>query len=153
RETAPAALRPELLQHSPDPARASSTGPLSIAVPGEPTGLVTLSRRFGRVPLVRAAAPAVTLARRGFRSSPWLSARVVDEREHLVGDPMLSRIFLPGGVPIGGDVRLQRPLLATTIERFGREGERFINGVFATSIERTVRAAGGVLTAEDVRTY
>lgn len=153
RETAPAALRAEMIHRAPDPARASTIGGLAVAVPGEPAGLLELSRRFGRLPLIRTVAPAVTLARRGFVVSGFLADRIATERAELARDPHLARLFLPGGSPLRAGMRLRRPRLARTLERYGREGERFVRGSFARAVAAAVQRAGGVMTAEDIGNY
>jgi gamma-glutamyltranspeptidase/glutathione hydrolase len=146
-------LTPAAIQHAQNPAEASKTGGLAVGVPGEPAGLLLLSRRFGRVPLARAAAPAVALARGGFHVTEYLNARIAQEREHLSHEPQLAQMFLPGGSPALAGTRIRRPLLARTLERYGREGERFVNGALATAVARTASTSGGVITANDVRGY
>jgi gamma-glutamyltranspeptidase/glutathione hydrolase len=153
RETAPAALTPQVMQQAPDPSRAAIAGGLAVGVPGEPAGLLMLSQRFGRLALSRAAAPAVRLARGGFVVTAALAERAAGDRAELARDPGLARIFLPGGVPVAAGSRLRRPLLARTLERYGREGERFVHGAFADAVAQAVRGAGGVMTAADVRDY
>jgi gamma-glutamyltranspeptidase/glutathione hydrolase len=153
REVAPSALTAEVLQRAPDPARASVVGGLAVGVPGEPAGLLELSRRFGHLPLARATAPAVALARRGFMVSGHLADRIGAERVNLALDRHLAGLFLPGGNPVAAGTRLRRPILARTLERYGREGERFVRGAFADAVAATVRGAGGVMTADDVRAY
>jgi gamma-glutamyltranspeptidase/glutathione hydrolase len=153
RETAPAALTPERIRSAPNASRASQVGGLAVAVPGEPTGYVELSRRYGRRPLSVATAPAVRLARQGFRVSPFLADRLAQERPELQSNPAFAAVFSRGGVPyVAGDL-LRRAPLATTLERYGREGERYVRGAFAAAIADHVRAQGGVLTAEDIRDY
>jgi gamma-glutamyltranspeptidase/glutathione hydrolase len=99
------------------------------------------------------AAPAVALARRGFVVSPFVAERVGQERAELQRDPLLSSTFLPHGIAVTAGTRLRRPLLAATLERYGREGAAFVNGAFAQAVEQTVRREGGVLTAQDIIQY
>lgn len=153
RETAPAALTPELIRNAPANARASQIGGLAVAVPGEPTGFVELSRRYGRRPLSVATAPAVRLARQGFRVSPFLGSQLERERPELQRNPAFAAVFSRGGVPFAAGDLLQRTPLATTLERYGREGERYVRGAFAVALADHVRAQGGVLTADDIRNY
>lgn len=153
RETAPAALTIERIRNSPNPLRASQIGGLAVAVPGEPMGFIEMARRYGRKPLSVSVAPAVRLARNGFRVSPFLAERLVQERPELQSHAALTSVFFRGGVPLSAGAWLRRPRLASTLERYGREGERFVHGALAQAIESTVRAAGGVLTADDVRAY
>lgn len=153
RETAPAAITLELLHNAPDPAHASKVGALAVGVPGEPAGLLHLSRRFGRAPFARLVAPAVRLAGAGFAVSPWLSARVGENARNLAGDPLLSRIWTPSGTPVAAHARVTRPLLAAALRRYGAEGDRFVRGPLATAIEATMRSGHGAMTARDVIDY
>ncbi len=153
RETAPAALTAEMLAHAPDPQRASHVGGLAVAVPGEPAGLAYLVRRYGRLSLARDAAPAVALARNGFAVAPYVADRARDNARDLALDAHLASAWLPGGIPIAAGVRVARPLLAATLARYGREGDRFVQGDFARLYAEAARARGGVITAADIAAY
>ena len=153
REVAPAALTADAIRNAPDAAHASQIGGLAVGVPGEPAGLLDLSRRFGRISLSRTVAPAVALARQGFAVSDYLAERVAIDRERLANDGNLARLFLTDGAAVAAGVRVRRPRLAMALERYGSEGERFVHGAFAVAVADAVRAAGGVLTAEDIRAY
>lgn len=152
RETAPSALTLDVLRRANNP-RVSQIGGLAVAVPGEPAGFIEMSRRFGRKPLRAVVAPAVALARRGFVVSPFLAERVGQERVELQRDATLARNFLPSGTAVTAGATLTRPLLAATLDRYGREGERFVHSAFAQAVEQTVRTEGGVLTAQDIVQY
>ena len=153
RETAPAGLTVEQIQHAADPAHASTIGGLAVGVPGEPRGFVEMSRRFGRLPLARVVGPAATLARSGFTVSDYLASAIVLQHAVLEHDPLLSAEFLPAGHDALPGAHVRRPLLARTLERYGRDGERFIDGPLATAVADAVHNAGGVLSADDVRAY
>ncbi len=153
RETAPAGLTRERILAAADPARASQVGGLAVGVPGEPAGLIELSRRFGRRPLSVATAPAVRLAREGFLVSPFLADRLATERPELQRNPAFASVFSRAGVPFGAGERLRRPMLARTLERYGREGERFVRGALADAVAAAARDAGGVIAADDLRNY
>ncbi|MDP3277469.1 MAG: gamma-glutamyltransferase [Deltaproteobacteria bacterium] len=148
REVAPQSLTVERMRASTAP-RASQVGGLSVGVPGEPAGFVMMSQRFGRRPLAVATAPAVRLAREGFVVSPFLLDRLGQEREEIANNPAFSAAF---GESVR-NARMRRPRLAQALERYGREGERFVHGALANAIAETVSRAGGVLTADDVRAY
>ena len=153
RETAPAALTAEAITHAAQPTRASQIGGLAVGVPGEPSGLLEISRRFGHIAFARAVAPAVNLARTGFAASEYFAERAVRERPEIENDPNLGPLVFPHGTPIVAGARLRRARLARTLERYGRERDRFVNGDLARSIAAAVQAHGGVLTEQDVRDY
>jgi gamma-glutamyltranspeptidase/glutathione hydrolase len=153
RETAPATLTAAAFARAPAGTRPSAIGGLAVGVPGEPAGLAYLSRRYGRLPLARSVAPAVALARGGFVVTPHLADRVRVGADELARDPLLARLWLPGGAPVIAGARVTRPLLALTLTRYGREGEAYIRGDFARAYAAAARARGGVLRAEDIAAY
>ncbi|MCC7535601.1 MAG: gamma-glutamyltransferase [Deltaproteobacteria bacterium] len=154
RETAPTGASPMMFVRDGRVVPGASTiGGRAVAVPGEPAGLFELSRRFGRLPLARVAAPAVRLARSGFPVSSHTSWSAGQVAELLRASP-LAATFAPGGRPIGGAARLVRPELARTLATFGRQGATpFYRGAIARAIVATVGAAGGSLTADDLAGY
>ncbi len=164
RETAPAKFSADVLwpERKPVPGEPAKpwwefTGEPNggvVGVPGEPAGLEVLSRRFGRKSLSDAAAPAVALARKGFDVGLYTAAQVRKARDRVEASPSLASVFLPGGNPIGFGTRVRRPVLATTLERYGREGKRAIyEGATAEKIAGAVTAAGGTMTTEDLARY
>jgi gamma-glutamyltranspeptidase/glutathione hydrolase len=156
RETAPAAATPDRYERDgkPDPTRTRSGG-LAVAVPGEVAGWVALHARYGRIPLARVLEPAVRLARDGFTlaESPHLQSQIARNAALLRADPGLRAVFLDaGGDAPGPAFRVVQTELASTLERIGRRGLDGFVAVAAT-IAETVQSRGGVLTADDVRTY
>ena len=154
RETAPAAL-------AADPSEKTDIRPqsgLSVGVPGEARGLADLVRRYGKLPFSRCVEPALKLSR-GFSVSPWLAQHIQDEitRNPDSGPKLIGKIFsidqqaarrLRTGDQVG------RPNLTATLERLAREGaEVLYQGELARSIVGEVRAAGGVLTLDDLTRY
>jgi len=156
RETAPAAATPDLYLRDgkPDPTL-TRRGGLAVAVPGEAAGWVVLHERFGKLPLATDLAPAVRLARDGFRlgDAPHLRVQIERSTDLLRTDAGLRVVFLDaaGNVP-APDARIVQRDLAATLERVGRQGRRAIDAQ-APAIATFVQARGGVLTARDVRDY
>ena len=158
RETAPAGAVPELYRTDgkPDPSKLRAGG-LAIGVPGEPAGLVTLHRRFGRLPLTRVLEPAARLAREGFAlgDAPHLAREIERTRALLARDDGLRALYLaPDGTVPGPAFRVVQPDLARTIETLGAEGDApFYRGPIAAAIVAAARDRGGVLTAADLAGY
>jgi gamma-glutamyltranspeptidase/glutathione hydrolase len=158
RETAPAATLPELYRTDgkPDPSKLR-TGGLAIGVPGEAAGLVTLHRRFGRLPFARVLEPAARLARDGFPlgDAPHLAREI--ERSHalLAADPGLRATYLaPDGTVPGPAFRIVQADLARALDTLRSDGDAsFYRGSIATAIVDATRARGGVLTAADLAGY
>ena len=159
RETAPAALRPDLYLREGKIDRALSVrGGLAVGVPGEPAGLAELVRRWGKRSFASCLAPAEALAR-GFPASTWLVEHVASE---LAQDPseaasFLSRVLArkPDSLTTlrAGDL-VRRPELAKTLGRLRRAGAAdFYRGEIADDIVTAVQGAGGVLDRNDLARY
>jgi len=159
RETAPAALRPELFLREGKVDRSlSARGGLAVGVPGEPAGLAELVRRWGKRPFARCVEPAEALAR-GFPASAWLVEHVAGE---LKQDPSEAASFLSlvlsrkrGSLVElhAGDV-VRRPDLTIALARIRREGAAaFYRGEMASAIVSAVRNGGGVLDRNDLAGY
>lgn len=156
REVAPAGARASLyLDHKgrPVPER-SREGGLAIGVPGSPTGLFELHRRYGKLPWRRVVRPALKLARDGFIVSSRLSEALRDHQERLRRYPETAAVWLPGGrVPRPGD-RLQLPALAATLAAYAERGpEAISSGPVAAAVEVASRRYHGVLRAADMAAY
>jgi gamma-glutamyltranspeptidase / glutathione hydrolase len=131
-----------------------NVGASSCGVPGNPAGVAEAARRWGTMPLGELAAPAADLARRGV---------VVNEAQAFIVDllsPILvttheaRELFAPDGRLLRGGDRFRSLELGDTIERLGAEGaEPFYRGSVAAAIVEWVGERGGVLTAEDLRSY
>src|SRR5438046_2117987 len=71
---------------SPGPAvraHATSEGPLSVGVPGQPAALLSAHERYGRLPRERVMAPAVRIAREGFEIDWYVSLSFAMYHERL----------------------------------------------------------------------
>jgi len=159
RETAPAALRPEMFLRENKIDRALSIrGGLAVGVPGEPAGLADIVRRWGRRRFASCIEPAEKLAR-GFPASAWLIEHLVSARREAPTEAaeFLARVLVRrrGGLAdlhVGDVVR--RPDLAKTLARLRREGAAaFYQGEIADAIVASVRSAGGVLDQKDLAGY
>jgi gamma-glutamyltranspeptidase / glutathione hydrolase len=127
---------------------------VAVGVPGEPAGLERLSKSFGRRSLADDAAPAVALARHGFRMSHYMADWTWTLRDRLGVSSELAGLLVPGGVAVRFRAPLTRPDIARTIERFAAEGSKvFYEGDVGAKIVRAVQAAGGHLSPQDLAAY
>lgn len=155
RETAPAAIKPELFMPGGtlNPAL-SRRGGLAVAVPGEARGLSELVRRWGRLPFAKCVAPAERLARDGVPATPRI-ASIANQarREGANGVALIEALWgVHADVTVGD--RLRRAALATTLAELRKRGADVIyTGPIAAAIVDEVKKQGGVLTLEDLRTY
>ncbi|KAK9819607.1 hypothetical protein WJX72_000222 [[Myrmecia] bisecta] len=153
REVAPAAATERMFAGQPD---AALTGGLAIGVPLELAGLSLAHQRHGSLPWADLVAPAATLARDGFPLHPYLQATLVASRDALMQYPDLRQIFLkPEGaswrVPQVGEVCCQRPRLARFLDDVASQGVGVLySGKYTQGLVDDIRAAGGIVTAEDL---
>ncbi len=156
RETAPAGTWRNSFLGPDGRARphASTAGGLAVATPGTVRGLEDLHRRYGKLPWARLVAPAVRLAREGFRVPPGLAEIFASYAADLGRDAEASRLFLPGGKPLPADALLVQEDLARTLETVAAKGaDGFHRGEIARKIAAFAQATGGVLTEEDIAGY
>ena len=159
RETAPADTPREVfLTEAGDAvaARSRDSG-LGVGVPGTVAGLALALRNYGsgKFSLAELAAPAITLARAGLEVTDDLADSLPHAQPRFKRWPSSARIFLhPDGTVLAPGDRLVQTDLAAVMEEIGRHGERaFYEGPVAEKIVASVRAAGGRMTLDDLKSY
>jgi gamma-glutamyltranspeptidase / glutathione hydrolase len=138
------------------PVKSRDTG-LAAGVPGTVAGLALALRNYGsgKFSIAELVAPAVALARSGIAVEDDLADSLPHARARLKRWPATARIFLhPDGTPLSRGDRLIQSDLASVIEAIGHDGERaFYEGPVAAKIVASVRAAGGRMTQDDLKSY
>ena len=156
RETAPARVSmSQYLDQAGKPiAGATVQGGTAAAIPGVPAGLVLLAQKYGRLALPRSLAPAIALARDGFKVDGRF-ARIAKLRERfLAARAETARIFLDGEQAPAAGFLLRQPHLALTLEALAREGrDGFYRGRVAQALVAAVNGAGGVWQPDDLENY
>ncbi|NNG34258.1 gamma-glutamyltransferase [Nakamurella aerolata] len=129
-------------------------GGATVAVPGNPSGVAELNRRFGRLPLSRLAAPAVALAESGAVFPAEHAALLSDiAPAMLLGDGVAAYSRPTGALLAAGDL-LHHPGLAETLEQLGECGPAaLLQGPWGRRLVDAVRADGGALSTEDLAAY
>ncbi|MBS0556615.1 MAG: gamma-glutamyltransferase [Proteobacteria bacterium] len=156
RETAPAAVKEsQYLKSDGTPNRdAALYGPLAAGIPGEPAALVWLAAHYGKLPLSKSLAPAIRIARTGFKPDKSFLEAIADHRAQISRYPGTKALLMPGGeVPkVGWTFR--NPDLAKTLERIAADGnDGFYKGKTAQLMLASVKATGGDWTAADLANY
>ncbi len=156
RETAPGAATPDMyldVDGNPVP-RASMDGPLAAGIPGQPAGLVHITKHYGKLSLAENLAPAIRIAKEGFPLYARLQAGLRFKQDLLRRWPAGSAVFLPGGkVPELGFV-IRQPDLARTLERLAEDGSAgFYDGEIAEKLVAGARSQGGIWALEDLKNY
>jgi gamma-glutamyltranspeptidase / glutathione hydrolase len=171
---APAAARPDMFEIDPsEPAnyygwppvmdRRNEWGAISVAVPGAVAGLCAAHERFGRLPLPQLIEPAIEAAEAGVPVTWDIVLAVVGRLREIEALPTAAAMLLRDGRPPAliedgavrhAQQRIDTSQLADTLRAIARHGAAgFYRGWVAESIEREVRAGGGVLTTEDLAGY
>jgi gamma-glutamyltranspeptidase/glutathione hydrolase len=156
RERAPAALRAEMfLDDDGRPIeKLSTSGGLSVGVPGSVAGLAEFHRKHCTLPWADLLAPAIRLASDGFEISPYLARSLERHATKLGADPESARLFLPGGSPLAAGTVLVQSDLAVSLTAIAEGGPAaFHDGPLGASLSAAVREAGGVMTPGDLRSY
>jgi len=150
REQAPRGLTQPLFD---DMIRKGGTGAASVAVPGTVAGLVLGHARFGKLTRDAVMAPAIELARKGYRLSAGQAARVRGAWASLQHDPEARRLFGAGRGPKGEGAVLVQGELADTLDAIRTRGAPgFYQGAFGKALS-ALSARGGLVTEADLAAY
>ncbi len=134
--------------------RRSVDGGLAAGIPGMPAALEHLAARYGRLPLSESLAPAIRLARGGWRFGPKNAAMLGYRKDALAANRAAAALFLrEGEVPAQGTL-MRNEDYARTLEMLAARGAgAFYRGPYARRLVRGVRAAGGIWTEQDLAQY
>ena len=158
--TAPAAARPDMYRTVSDVlpdyqetvGRENHFGPLAMAVPGALRAWCHTLSAYGTMPLADVLDPAIRLAARGWRATPYLADCVGDNAAELATDPGLAATFLPGGQPLRAGDRVLRGDYAGALRLIAATGpDALHDGSLGEALAAHMRAAGGLITAADLR--
>ena len=159
RETAPAAATREMFldaRGEPDPAKSRDSG-LAVGVPGTVAGLALAHVKFGsgKLSLADVIAPALELARNGIDIVDDTADSLPGAQARLSRWPSSRPIFTNSdGSVLAPAQTLVQADLAATLDAIAQQGPRaFYEGPIAEKIAAAVRAAGGIMTAEDLKYY
>jgi gamma-glutamyltranspeptidase/glutathione hydrolase len=159
RERAPSATTRDVFLDAsgkPDPAKSRDQG-LAIGVPGTVAGLAHAHEKYGsgKFTLAQLIAPAIELARKGFRTGDEFEDTGRSAIERMRRYPSTAKLFLkPDGSLIDRGTLLVQTDLANTLEAIAKNGRRaFYEGPIADKISAAVREAGGLMTSEDLKNY
>jgi gamma-glutamyltranspeptidase/glutathione hydrolase len=159
RETAPKAIDARSFldaagEADPHKSRESALG---IGVPGTAAGLALAEEKYGsgRFTLAELIAPAIALARDGIAVTDDTADSLPQDKAKLARWPSSLPIFFkPDGSPLGPGDRLVQTDLGNTLAAIAKDGPRaFYEGPIAEKIAADIQAAGGVMTADDLKDY
>ncbi len=159
RETAPAATTKDTFLNAlgeADPEKSRELG-LAIGVPGTVAGLTMALEKYGsgKFKLSELMAPAIDLARRGYKVGDEFEDTGRSSIARMARWPSTAKLFLrPDGSLIARGTLLVQSDLAATLDLIAKRGPRaFYEGPVADKISAAVRAAGGLMTSDDLKNY
>ncbi|RMH47962.1 MAG: gamma-glutamyltransferase [Gammaproteobacteria bacterium] len=127
----------------------------ATAVPGTVAGLLLAHEKYGRLSRQEVMAPAIRLAKSGFKVSFALEDSLRKAKKRLMRCEVSRKIFFhDNGKPYSAGEIMKRPDLAwtlTEIQRYGRAG--FYEGAVADKFVASIRAHDGLITKEDLKRY
>ncbi|KAJ4794169.1 Gamma-glutamyltranspeptidase [Rhynchospora pubera] len=153
RETAPLSSSQDM--YANNNSESKSSGPLSIAVPGELAGLYKAWKRYGKLPWPKLVAPAINLAQNGFQVSRYLRVQMESAINGVLSDEGLRQVFTINGTDLlkVGDICYNKRL-AKTLQKIAKQGaSAFYNGSVGAGLVADVKKRGGILSMEDLRRY
>src|SRR5438876_9433164 len=158
RETAPAATTRAIFldeRGEADPGKSQDSA-LAIGVPGTVAGLALAHAKYGsgKFTLAQLIAPAIALARDGIPIENDIADSLPRSQSRLARWPATTKIFFADGRPLAPGATLLQRDLADTLTAIAREGPAgFYRGAVADKLVAAVRAAGGIMTREDLKNY
>ncbi len=159
RETAPAAINAKSFLNqdgNADPQKSRDSA-LAVGVPGTVAGLALAAEKYGsgRFTLADLIAPAIALARDGIPVDDDTADSLPNDQARLKRWPASAQIFFkPDGSVLAPGDRLVQSDLADTLQAVAQGGpQAFYQGPVAQKLAAAVQAAGGVMTAADLKDY
>jgi gamma-glutamyltranspeptidase/glutathione hydrolase len=159
RETAPAAMTHDVFlgpDSKPDTDKSRNSA-LGIGVPGTVAGLALALEKYGsgRFTLAQILKPAIELARDGFVIADDMADTLSDMYRRMGRWPNSAKAFSRSdGTPLQEGDRLIQSDLAATLSAIAEQGPRgFYEGPVAERLAKAVRDAGGIMTADDLKSY
>lgn len=136
----------------------SLDGHKSVAVPGTVAGLRELHKAHGRLPWRLVVKPAVDLARNGFVvGDEWVASfewrKDVVTRFAATRAAFMKRDATGAEVPYQRSDLLRQRDLARTLQDVARDPRSFYEGRIAQAIVAEMQQGGGLVTAEDLKSY
>ncbi len=130
-------------------------GWLAAGVPGVIAGLKLALDEFGTMSFADVLAPAIQLAREGFKLPASLAATISKLKASFAKDAGTARLYLPGGAPLAAGAVFKNPDLAEVLTTLAKANsiEPFYRGDIAQRIAEGFAKNGGLLTAKDLAAY
>ena len=132
----------------------SLVGIHSVGVPSLVAGILEIHAKYGKLPLTKVLAPAITLADGGFSIYPELAKALKLKEETLRKFPASAKIFFKNRRVLKEGERFIQKDLAQTLRAIARRGRKgFYEGPVSQAIVRESTRHSGLLTQKDLDAY
>jgi gamma-glutamyltranspeptidase/glutathione hydrolase len=159
RETAPAATTRDIFlgaDGKPDGDKSRNSA-LGIGVPGSVAGLALALEKYGsgKFTLAQILKPSIELAQNGFVVADDMADTLSDMYRRMSRWPNSAKTFSrDDGTPLRDGDRLVQADLAATLSAIADQGPKgFYEGPVAERLAKAVGDAGGIMTADDLKSY
>jgi len=126
----------------------SSTGALSIGVPGVVAGVLTAHEKFGKLSRSKLLKGPIEQARKGIRFTSYLERSAQERKDDF--NATAKKMFQ--GKRVGDWI--QQPDLAKVLEAIQKDGKKgFYQGWVAQKIVSDIQKSKGILSLEDLKNY
>lgn len=128
---------------------------LAVGVPGTVAGMQMALEQYGSMSMADVVTPAIKLARDGIVVTESLASALKSAEQRLKKWPQSAAVFYKpdGSFYEHGDL-FRQPDLARTLQLIAEQGaDGFYRGKVAKKIAAAVKAAGGLITIDDMAGY
>ncbi len=134
--------------------RENTVGPKAVAAPGNLRAWCQTLARFGTFSLDDVLQPAIRIASRGFRVTPYLNHCITEAAPDLRLSPAACAVLLPNGDPLQPGDLIRNPDYAETLRFIAKEGEAALHGgAIGDAVTSYIQANGGYVSREDLVNY
>ena len=135
----------------------SRNSALGIGVPGTVAGLALALEKYGsgKFTLAQILKPSIELARNGFVVADDMADTLSDMYRRMSRWPNSAKTFSrDDGTPLREGDRLVQADLAATLSAIADQGPKgFYEGPVAEKLAKAIGNAGGIMTADDLKSY
>lgn len=146
-ETVPVAVTPGWYNPETDTNTAKNA-----AVPGSVYGLLTALEKYGTMTREQVMAPAIKLAREGFKMEKRLATAITDSYDALPANAL--EVYTNGGIPYNAGDLFKNEQLANTLEAIAKGGiDEFYQGETGKKLVEALNKNGSLMSMEDLAAY
>lgn len=134
--------------------RKNLAGPLAVATPGTLKAWEYVNQHYGKLDLATVMAPAIRLARHGYRSTAYMRSVLDICKEDMIKYPETAKTYIPGGKPVEPGSHIKLPVYAETLEKIAEEGSKVLyDGEVGREVAEYMEENGGFINLKDLQEY